>query len=73
MDSFDRLEWTFSKVALTELIYALKAAGVFNHGNADLKTIARHFEKVFGVDLGNYYKNISGNHKQKNRPDYFPG
>ena len=52
-DSFDRLEWTASKVALTELIYALKATGVFNHGNADLKTIARHFEKVFGVDLGN--------------------
>jgi hypothetical protein len=52
-DSFDKLEWTFSKVALIELIYALKATGVFNDGKADLKTIARYFEKVFCVDLGN--------------------
>jgi len=52
-ESFEKLEWTFSKVALTELIYALRAAGVFNHGNADLKTIVRYFEKVFGVNLGN--------------------
>jgi RteC protein len=52
-NSFDKVEWTSSKAALTELIYALKAAGVFNHGKADLKTIVRYFEKVFSVDLGN--------------------
>ena len=48
-----KLEWTFSKAALTELIYALKATGVFNDGKADLKTIVRYFEKVFSVELGN--------------------
>jgi hypothetical protein len=52
-ESFEKLEWTFSKAALTELIYALKATGVFNNGKADLKTIVRYFEKVFDVDLGN--------------------
>jgi hypothetical protein len=52
-ESFEKLEWTFSKAALIELIYALKATGVFNNGKADLKTIVRYFEKVFAVDLGN--------------------
>jgi Asp-tRNA(Asn)/Glu-tRNA(Gln) amidotransferase C subunit len=59
-ESFEKLEWTFSKVALTELIYALKATGVFNNGKADLKTIVRYFEKVFAVDLGN----ISRTHQE---------
>jgi hypothetical protein len=48
-----KLQWTGSKFALIELIYALKAAGVFNHGKADLKTITHYFEKVFSIDLGN--------------------
>jgi hypothetical protein len=50
----NRLVWTFPKIALIELIYALKSAGTFNQGKADLKRIVRYFEKVFSIDLGNY-------------------
>lgn len=50
------LTWTGSKVALTELLYGLYSSGVFNHGNADIKTIATHFEKTFNIDLGKFYR-----------------
>jgi hypothetical protein len=47
----DKMPWMLSKIALIELVYALKAVGAF--GNAELKTIQRVIEKVFKVDLGN--------------------
>lgn len=50
------ITWTGSKTDLIELIYSLHAAEVFNKGSADLKSIARVFEMMFGVDLGNYYR-----------------
>ena len=53
------LSWTDSKVALVELVYALHAAGVFNHGKADVKQIVRSFETMFGIDLGSYAKAFS--------------
>lgn len=49
-----KLMWTSSKVALTELLYALQSEGVFNNGAADLKDIAEYFEQVFEIDLGQY-------------------
>lgn len=49
-----KLAWTSSKVALTELLYALHSEGVFNNGAADLKDIAEYFEYVFDIDLGQY-------------------
>lgn len=49
-----KLTWTGSKVALTELLYALQTEGVFNNGTADLKIIAEHFEEMFNIDLGQY-------------------
>ena len=49
------LSWTGSKTALTELIYALYAQGVFNNGNADIKLIAKTFESTFNIDLGDFY------------------
>lgn len=49
-----KLTWTGSKVALTELIYALQTEGVFNNGTADLKIIAEYFEEIFNIDLGQY-------------------
>lgn len=48
--------WTASKVALIELLYALHTEGVFNNGTSDLKDIAEYFEKVFNIDLGDYYR-----------------
>lgn len=49
------LKWTASKTALTELIYALYAHGVFNNGNADIKLIAKTFEDAFNIELGDFY------------------
>lgn len=49
------LNWTGSKTALTELIYSLYAQGTFNNGNADIKLIAKTFEMVFNIDLGDFY------------------
>lgn len=49
------LTWTDNKVSLIELIYALYFIGVFNNGNADIKLIAKCLEKMFNVELGNFY------------------
>ena len=51
--SDDSLNWTASKSALTELIYALYSHGVF--GNKNIKLIARTFETAFNIDLGDFY------------------
>lgn len=53
------LTWTDPKVSLIELIYALHASGVFNHGKSDLKQIVRSFEEQFSVELGNYARVFS--------------
>ncbi len=49
------LNWTASKTALTELIYALYSHAVFNNGNTDIKLIAKTFEDAFNIDLGDFY------------------
>ncbi len=48
-----KLNWGGSKTALTELIYALHAQGAFD--NADIKIIAKTFESIFHIDLGDFY------------------
>lgn len=47
------LNWAANKTALTELIYALHSQGVF--GNADIKVIAKTFESIFNISLGDFY------------------
>lgn len=49
------LNWTASKTALTELIYALYSHDVINNGNTDIKLIAKAFEEIFNIDLGDFY------------------
>ncbi|WP_338839201.1 RteC domain-containing protein [Flavobacterium ginsenosidimutans] len=49
------LNWTASKSALIELIYALHSQAVFENGNTDIKSIAKAFERAFNVDLGDIY------------------
>ncbi|RAJ19201.1 RteC protein [Gelidibacter algens] len=49
------LFWTGSKTELIELTYALHSSGAINSGTADIKELASMFEKLFNVDLGNYY------------------
>ncbi|WP_407503192.1 RteC domain-containing protein [Elizabethkingia miricola] len=50
-----KLNWTGSKAAIIELIYALHAQRVFDNGNTDIKVIAKTFERTFNVDLGDFY------------------
>lgn len=50
-----KLFWTGNKTDLIELIYALQSSGAINSGTADIKELASTFEKVFNIDLGNYY------------------
>lgn len=47
-----KVRWTGSKVALVELIYALQAEGVLNHGEVLLKDLAQVFERMFQIELG---------------------
>jgi len=48
--------WTGSKVALIELLYALHTEVVFNNGASDLKDVAEYFENIFNIDLGQYHR-----------------
>ncbi len=50
-----KLTWSSSKTNLVELIYALHAAAVINKGNIEIKELALLIEKVFNIQLGNYY------------------
>lgn len=52
----DMMRWTGSKVSLIELMYALHQSGSFNNGQTDIKSIAAYFEKIFDIELGNYYR-----------------
>lgn len=49
------LNWTSSKTALIELIYALHSHATFNNGLVDIKVIAKTFEEVFNIELGDFY------------------
>jgi hypothetical protein len=53
-----RLTWTAPRVHLVELLYILKAAGVFNNGKASLKDIAECLEITFHMKLGNYARSM---------------
>jgi hypothetical protein len=46
--------WTESKTGLIELMYALHASKVFNHGKTDLKAIVDYLQKVFHINVGNH-------------------
>ncbi|MFB9055911.1 RteC domain-containing protein [Mariniflexile ostreae] len=49
------LTWTSNKIDLIELIYALIASGAVK---GDIKDLATAFEKIFDIDLGNYYRSF---------------
>ena len=50
------LNWTASKVALTELIYAIYFSGSLNNGTANLKEITELFQNAFNLNMGDFYK-----------------
>jgi len=49
------VNWTSSKAALIELIYALHAYRAYDNGTVDIKVITKIFEKSFNIDLGDFY------------------
>lgn len=49
------LNWTGSKTSLIELIYSLHSQDSIDNGNADIKIIAKTFENMFNIDLGDFY------------------
>ncbi len=54
-----KLNWTESKAALVELIYALHSSNSINDGRVDIKTIAELFETIFSIELGDIYHTFS--------------
>lgn len=61
------LEWTASKVSLTELIYALYSGKAFNHGQAEIGDITAAFETFFGVRLPQVYRTYASIKERKGR------
>jgi len=51
-----KITWTSRKVNLIELIYALHSTDTINNGAVDIKDIARVAERIFKIDLGDYYR-----------------
>lgn len=54
------LNWAESKASFIELLYGLQTLGVFYNSKtktkADMNQVARFFETVLQIDLGNYYR-----------------
>ncbi|MBS1525317.1 MAG: RteC domain-containing protein [Bacteroidetes bacterium] len=54
------LNWADTKTSFVELLYALQSLGAFYNvktkAKADVKDIARFFEVVLNMELGNYYR-----------------
>jgi len=55
-DPLPLLQWTGTKIALVELIYALQASGCINNGNASIKDVKEKFEKIFEIELDDCYR-----------------
>jgi hypothetical protein len=70
-ESIAALQWTGSKTALTEIIYALREANVLNGGSASLKEIAAVLQRTFNIELGDLYKIYSEiKQRKKNRTKF---
>ena len=50
------LSWTSSKVGLVELVYALHHSKCINGGNIELSEVINNVEKLFNIELGNFFK-----------------
>ena len=64
------LQWTESKTALVELIYALQASTAINKGEVDIKELVSNFELVFNVKLTDIYRTYV-ELKNRNTPTKF--
>jgi hypothetical protein len=53
------LQWSASKSALVELLYALHNTRSFNGGNIEFSEIIKFTEKSLNINLGNFYKTLT--------------
>jgi hypothetical protein len=53
------LKWTESKASAVEVIYAIYSASSLNEGRADIKEIVMSFEKMYNIQLGDFYRTFS--------------
>jgi len=65
------LQWTGNKVDLIELIYALHETGTINNGNTDIKVLAKVFQEILNIDLGEYYRTFIEIRSRKLAPTKF--
>lgn len=61
-----QLQWTSSKVALTELTYALYHGGAINNGNTNIVEIAQALQNTFNFPLGDVYRTYIEIRSRKN-------
>ncbi|MEY8781109.1 RteC domain-containing protein [Allomuricauda sp. XS_ASV26] len=64
----NNLSWTANKIDLVELIYALHSSASINNGVIELREIAMACEKIFNIDLGNYYHTFVELRSRKSNP-----
>ena len=68
--TYHQIKWSASKVSLVELIYALHAHGCINQGACDIKDLAKFFESIFNIELGDIYRAFH-EIKYRNNPTKF--
>lgn len=54
--SSNSLQWTDSKTALVELIYALHSTGSVNNGKTEIRELTAFFEQIFNIKLTDIYR-----------------
>lgn len=67
----NELSWTGSKTDLTELLFALNAAGAIKNGNSEVKKLQEVSKELFDVDLGNMHKTFEQIKARKKDPTKF--
>jgi hypothetical protein len=70
VETTKKLQWTSTKVALTELVYALHFSGAINNGQADIKEIATTLQKALNFELGDYYRTYLEIQTRKNKAKF---
>lgn len=61
------LRFTGKAIEWVELIYALEAAGIFNHGNASIADIVRGLGEINDIDVKEVYKKYENLKTRKDR------
>lgn len=69
------LGWADTNVGLTELLYGLATSGVFynkkTNSVANVKQVFTSFQKLLGIDLGNYYRTLQEIRIRKQRTAFY--